>query len=111
MGFGGVRRLAGVWIAGVGFILSPLSWWNDLFVNVPLALVISKVLSMLIDVSVSRLFVVSYWVTNVVGLLLLAVGGGLASGRRPGAREVCVGLVMSVVYTVLAVALLGVISG
>ncbi len=24
-------------VAVVGYLLSPLSWWNDLFVNVPLA--------------------------------------------------------------------------
>ena len=31
------RRLSGGIIGFVGFMLSPLSFWNDLYVNVPLA--------------------------------------------------------------------------
>jgi len=33
------RKVTGGILGLVGFMLSPLSWWNDLFVNVPLALV------------------------------------------------------------------------
>lgn len=32
------RKIGGGTLAFIGFMLSPLSWWNDLFVNVPLAL-------------------------------------------------------------------------
>jgi hypothetical protein len=32
------RKATGGVLALVGYMLSPLSWWNDLFVNVPLAL-------------------------------------------------------------------------
>ena len=31
------RKMSGGVMAFIGFMLSPLSWWNDLFVNVPLA--------------------------------------------------------------------------
>ena len=31
------RKLSGGVLGFIGFMLSPLSWWNDLFVNVPLA--------------------------------------------------------------------------
>jgi len=30
-------KIKSFFIAVVGFVLSPLSWWNDLFVNIPLA--------------------------------------------------------------------------
>jgi hypothetical protein len=30
-------RVKSFLVAIIGFILSPLSWWNDLFVNIPLA--------------------------------------------------------------------------
>ena len=31
----GTRRVAGGFLGFIGYMLSPLSWWNDLFVNVP----------------------------------------------------------------------------
>jgi hypothetical protein len=31
------RKSYGGVLGFIGFMLSPLSWWNDLFVNVPLA--------------------------------------------------------------------------
>ena len=31
------RKAYGGLLGFIGFLLSPLSWWNDLFVNVPLA--------------------------------------------------------------------------
>ncbi len=33
----GMRKARGGLIAMVGYLLSPVSWWNDLFVNIPLA--------------------------------------------------------------------------
>ena len=32
------RKVSGSILAVIGFMLSPLSWWNDAFVNFPLAL-------------------------------------------------------------------------
>jgi membrane protein implicated in regulation of membrane protease activity len=39
------RKVTGGVLAFAGFMLSPLSWWNDLFVNVPLALVFAWLVS------------------------------------------------------------------
>lgn len=68
-------------IASAGFLLSPLSWWNDLFINVPLAYAFAYVVgwfvSFLIQINLSLfmlLFLVGYWLTNVVGIVLLRVG-------------------------------------
>jgi len=32
------RKVQGGMLGFIGFMLSPLSWWNDAFVNLPLAL-------------------------------------------------------------------------
>src|ERR1035438_1053489 len=39
------RKMTGGVVAMIGFMLSPLSWWNDLFVNVPLALAFAWLVS------------------------------------------------------------------
>jgi hypothetical protein len=31
------KKIVGAVVAALGFVLSPLSWWNDLFVNIPIA--------------------------------------------------------------------------
>jgi hypothetical protein len=58
----------------IGFLLSPLSWWNDLFINIPLAYLfaipfwyISKSLFM-------PMMIIFYWLTNVLGLILMHKG-------------------------------------
>jgi hypothetical protein len=65
-------------LAFVGFILSPLSWWNDIFVNVPLAYafawLIGKFLDIFIDIErwlFVTLFIIGYFITNVVGFLMM----------------------------------------
>lgn len=62
----------------VGFLLSPLSWWNDIFINVPLAwlfaYVITKPLSYLGNVSrlgFGIIFAIGYLLTNILGFYLM----------------------------------------
>jgi hypothetical protein len=68
------RRAGGSIQAVVGYVLSPLSWWNDSFVNLPLAWLFASVVSL----ASRRLFVpamiLGYWLTNIIGLWLLAKG-------------------------------------
>ncbi|SDM60957.1 hypothetical protein SAMN04487949_2246 [Halogranum gelatinilyticum] len=109
------QRLRGGLVATVGFILSPLSWWNDLLVNVPLAVAFAWVVA-LVD---SRLFVpgvvVGYWLTNVLGFVMLHVGAeGALTGSTPAytRRRLARDLLLSVGYTLLVVLLLslGIVS-
>ena len=102
-------RFKGGVLAFVGFMLSPLSWWNDLFVNVPLALAFAWVVSLVDRSAFTASFVVGYWLTNVLGLVLLHRGGRQAvSGevvpytRRALLRD----LAISLAYTGLILVLI-----
>lgn len=68
-------------MAMVGFLLSPLSWWNDLFVNVPLAYAFAYALGNVLRLfsEISRLsfivlFVGGYWISNLLGMIMLKAG-------------------------------------
>lgn len=104
------RRLQGGVMGLIGFLLSPLSWWNDLFVNVPLAVGAGWLVGWFWPAAFEPAVVVAYWATNVLGLVLLHRGAQQAlspSESRPyGRRELLRDLSVSCLYTLLIVALL-----
>jgi hypothetical protein len=95
-------------LALVGFILSPLSWWNDLLVNVPLAYALATPFALLHKRLFLPSFIAGYWLTNVVGLVLLHRGtlGLFQPDRSPALRRE---LLVATLYTLLIVLL--VLSG
>lgn len=69
------RRIVNGTILGtVGYILSPLSWWNDPFVNIPLAYAAAWAVSLLYKPAFGTTFVASYWLTNIAGFFLMHKG-------------------------------------
>lgn len=103
------RKIKGSVLGLIGYLLSPLSWWNDLFVNVPLALAFAWIISLFHPAIFKISFVVGYWLTNVLGFVLLhkaaqellsAQGIKLYSWKQL-TRDVLI----SLAYTLLIVAL------
>ena len=102
------RKLSGGALALVGFLLSPLSWWNDLFVNVPLALAFAWLVSWFWPDVFGASFVLGYWLTNVLGLFLLQKGAqhAVTGQPRPYTRRQLLGdLGISLAYTLLLIVL------
>lgn len=97
------QRLASLVLVGLGWLLSPLCWWNDLLFNLPLALGFAKLVEMWYPDAFLPALVVGYWLSNVVGIVLMQSGAmGLLSGERTPdrGRELLVGLLTSSLYTV-----------
>ncbi len=101
------RRVGGGTLAFIGFMLSPLSWWNDAFVNLPLALVFAWGVSAFYRPAFAASLVVGYWLTNVLGFVLLHKGAQqmLAEKRAYSRRELLKDLAISLAYTALILAL------
>lgn len=59
----------------VGWVLSPFTWWNDVFVNIPLSYLLANFLFYLTHLKFKWLVIVSYWFTNVLGLVFMYFGG------------------------------------
>jgi hypothetical protein len=68
------KTISGSFLALVGYILSPLSWWNDAFVNLPLAYVFAWLISSLYRPFFGPGFVAGYWLTNIIGLVMMHKG-------------------------------------
>lgn len=96
-------------LAWVGYLLSPLSWWNDAIVNLPLAYAFGAGVEAFYPGHFLGAVVLGYWLTNIVGLVLLHRGVTGALCRNPPCRYtrrmLAKDLAVSLVYTA-AVALL-----
>lgn len=93
------RRARSSVIAATGFVLSPLSWWNDLVVNVPLAYLFAWPFSAWDERLYVPAFVLGYWLTNIAGLVLLHKGiAGAVVDRKSSLKW---DLVMATGYSAL----------
>ena len=103
------RKLTGSLVAFIGYMLSPLSWWNDLFVNVPLALAFAWIVSLFYKPAFSASMVLGYWLTNVLGFVLMHKGAQHMLTDKPkpySRRDALRDLGISLLYTLLIVILI-----
>jgi hypothetical protein len=103
------RKITGGVLATIGYILSPLSWWNDMFVNVPLAILFAWVVSAVYPPAFDAAAVVGYWLTNVLGFVLMHKGAQQMlshENARYSRREIIKDVLISLAYTLLIVALI-----
>jgi hypothetical protein len=102
------RKTSGGVLAVVGYMLSPLSWWNDMFVNVPLALAFAWGVSVFYRPAFEASLVVGYWLTNVAGFVLLHKGTQQMltdKKKKYSMRDLLRDVGISLLYTGLIVAL------
>src|SRR3954471_304146 len=103
------RKVTGSFLAIAGFMLSPLSWWNDLFVNVPLALAFAWVISLLYKPAFTASVVFGYWLTNILGFILMHKGAQKMlsdSDKKYSRRDLLRDVGVSLLYTALIVTLI-----
>jgi len=94
-----MKRVWSALVGGLGWLLSPLSWWNDLLVNVPLAYLFAVPFSLFDERLYVPAFVLGYWITNVLGFVLLHKGVvGVVSSRKSTLKK---DLVVATVYTMV----------
>jgi hypothetical protein len=104
-----LRRLWGSTLVVVGYLLSPLCWWNDLVINLPLALGFGYLVSRPWPDALVPMTGVGYWLTNVVGFVLMQQGAVTAlqkEGQGSKSQSLRNGLITSTVYTVAIVVLI-----
>lgn len=59
----------------IGWILSPLTFWNDAFVNIPIAYLAANLLAGFIQVRFVMLVLICYWASNALGLIIMYMAG------------------------------------
>ncbi|MCC7566140.1 MAG: hypothetical protein KO206_07690 [Methanomicrobiaceae archaeon] len=102
------QKVRGGVLATVGFLLSPLSWWNDLIINLPIAYAIGVLFGLLSDDLFLPGMIGGYWFTNILGFILMHIGiSDIASGegRRYTRRDFAKDFFFSLLYTGIILAL------
>jgi hypothetical protein len=97
-------------------MLSPLSWWNDAVVNLPLAWLFASAVALVYRPAAepnSKVFdglvIIGYWLTNVLGFVLMHKGAQQVLSKEEkkySRRELIKDLIVSLLYTALIVILL-----
>lgn len=103
------RKFGGSVLGVIGFLLSPLSWWNDAFVNLPLAIGFGWVVALLHRPAFEASIVVGYWLTNVLGFVLMHKGATAMLTDEERRYTWCTfakDLAISLLYTAVIVLLL-----
>jgi hypothetical protein len=96
-------------IGMIGFILSPLSWWNDLFVNVPLSFGFAWMIGKFLDIFMVihrwlfiNLFIIGYFFTNLIGFLMIHYSiFGLKKAKKGSIKRQ---ILFSLLYTIIILA-------
>lgn len=70
------KKLRGGFFLVLGYLLSPLCWWNDLLFNLPIAYFFGYLCSFLSPKLLLPGTIIGYWLSNVVGFLLMQFGTG-----------------------------------
>jgi hypothetical protein len=104
------KKLYGGILGTVGFLLSPLSWWNDLFVNFPIAYACACAANFIYKGSFLSAFIISYWLTNVLGFALLQkglekMGKDAKEKKKYSLKNFVKDSIFSIVYSILIVIL------
>lgn len=98
-------KIHGSIMATAGFLLSPLSWWNDLYVNIPIAYGLAWLAGFISDKRYfGVLMIFFYWLSNLAGFLLMH--RGMAVTLRTGnsepeqlKRNILLDVWVSIIYT------------
>ncbi|WP_013323248.1 hypothetical protein [Gloeothece verrucosa] len=105
-----LEKLIGVVLVVLGYLLSPLCWWNDLVINLPLAYGFGYVCSWIWSDILLPASIVGYWLTNIAGILLMQRGAmnilQKQSEERSLKKELINGLVSSTAYTLVILLLI-----
>lgn len=99
------KHFINVVLVAAGFILSPLSWWNDLLVNLPLSYLLSWPFSLIDQRLFLPAFVGAYWLTNLAGFVLMHLGVHRLLPRQHESFNWRSSVLVSLAYTLLIVIL------
>ncbi|MGM3304879.1 hypothetical protein ACSQ6I_02660 [Anabaena sp. WFMT] len=104
------KKLRGGFLLVLGYLLSPLCWWNDLLFNLPIAYFFGYLCSLLSPKLLFPCTILGYWLSNIAGILLMQFGSvdmfQQENKERNLKKELFNSLISSTVYTLVIILLI-----
>ena len=103
-----LKKLRGGFLLVIGYLLSPLCWWNDLVFNLPVSYCFGYICAWFSPNLFFPGLIIGYWLSNIVGILLMQAGAldVFQQSERNLKKELLTGLATSTLYTLAIVALI-----
>lgn len=98
--------ISGGIISLIGYLLSPMSWWNDAFINIPLSWLLASILCLVFPLNFSFMMIFFYWITNFAGIILMHAGIKRSMKTKLTGKDMLIYLVTSLGYTIVLVLLI-----
>jgi hypothetical protein len=99
------KKLRGGALFVVGFLLSPLCWWNDLIFNLPFAYLFGYLCHLIYSDWFIPATIVGYWLSNIIGVLMMQAGAldvlQKSTQERNFKKELISGIISSTAYTLV----------
>ena len=96
----------------LGWLLSPLTSWNDVFVNIPLAYGMAVVFVKAFHADFVITLLSAYWLTNIIGIaMMVASGQAIFRDKNNRTRELLVILGTIIVYSLLMIVIGNIFNG
>ncbi len=68
------KRWLGRFLIFIGLLLSPLTPWNDIYVNMPVAYAFGIPFSLISEELFLPMTILGYWLSNILGFILMHYG-------------------------------------
>lgn len=103
-----LKKLRGGLLFCIGYLLSPLCWWNDLIFNLPIAYGFGYLCHWFVADWFIPGAIAGYWLSNILGILLMQFGVVDVFQKSEShnlKKELFTGVVSSTAYTLAILAL------
>jgi hypothetical protein len=90
----------------IGWMLSPLTFWNDVFVNIPISYLSASLAIRVIKADFLFLVLIFYWLSNGFGILMMYFSGkSILQDKGSRLRALVTLLITIVIYSVIIIIL------
>lgn len=90
----------------IGWVLSPFTFWNDIFVNIPLSYICANLAVRFIPARFLNLVLIFYWLTNILGIAMMYLAGkNILTGKKGIVREMVKLVITMALYSIVLIVL------
>ena len=90
----------------IGWLLSPLTFWNDAFINIPISYMCASLAIRFIKADFLFLVLVFYWISNGIGILMMySSGKSIMQDKSNRLHALVTFLITVVIYSVIIIIL------